>query len=110
MSAPLRAPRSHETTLENGLRVVVVPLAHLQGASLSVFVKVGPRYERAETNGISHFLEHMLFRGSPSYATAYELSFAAEALGGAIDAATYADFTHYQLGVPREHATRALDL
>ncbi len=110
MSAPLRAPKSHEATLENGLRIVVVPLAHLQSASLSVFVKVGPRYERAETNGISHFLEHMLFRGTPSYATAYELSFAAEGLGGAIDAATYADFTHYQLHVPREHATRALDL
>ena len=110
MSAPLRAPQSFEATLENGLRVVVVPLPHLQGASLSVFVKVGPRYERPETNGISHFLEHMLFRGTPSYATAYDLSFAAEQLGGAIDAATYADFTHYQLGVPSEYATEALDL
>ncbi|MFT3926225.1 MAG: pitrilysin family protein [Myxococcales bacterium] len=107
---PLRAPQSFEATLENGLRVVVVPLGHLQGASLSVFVKVGPRYERAETNGISHFLEHMLFRGTPSYPTAYDLSFAAEQLGGAIDAATYADFTHYQLGVPREHAGKALEL
>lgn len=110
MSAPLRAPQSFEATLENGLRVVVVPLPHLQGASLSIFVKVGPRYERPETNGISHFLEHMLFRGTPSYATAYDLSFAAEQLGGAIDAATYADFTHYQLGVPSEHATEALAL
>jgi predicted Zn-dependent peptidase len=99
-----------QTTLANGLRVVVVPQAHLQGATLSVFVKVGPRYERIETNGISHFLEHMLFRGTPLYSTPYQLSFAAEALGGTLDAATYADFTHYQISVPGEHAAAALGL
>jgi predicted Zn-dependent peptidase len=104
------APRSFERTLQNGLRVIAVPQPHLQSASLSLFVKVGPRYERPETNGISHFLEHMLFRGTPEYPTAYDLSFAAEALGGTIDAATYADFTHYQLTVPRELAEAALDL
>ncbi len=106
----LRATRSIEAVLANGTRVVSVPQPHLQGASLSVFVKVGPRYEQPETNGISHFLEHMLFRGTPRYATAYELSLAAEALGGTIDAATYADFTHYQLHVPSERALEALDL
>ncbi len=106
----LRATRSVEAVLENGMRVVVVPQPHLQGASLSVFVKVGPRYEQPETNGISHFLEHMLFRGTPRYETAYDLSLAAEALGGTIDAATYADFTHYQLNVPSERALEALDL
>lgn len=106
----LRATQSHETVLENGLRVVVVPQTHLQGASLSVFVKVGPRYEQPETNGISHFLEHMLFRGTPRYETAYDLSLAAEGLGGTVEAATYADFTHYQLNVPAEHALPALDL
>lgn len=106
----LAPPRCLETTLHNGLRVVVVPQPHLQGASLSLFVKVGPRYERPDTNGISHFLEHMLFRGTPRYETAYDLTFAAEAIGGSLDAGTYADFTHYQIGVPREHADKALEL
>ena len=96
--------------LPNGLRVLVVPQTHLQGATLGLFIKVGPRYERSETNGISHFLEHMLFRGTRHYASAYDLTFAAEAMGGTLDAATYADFTHYQISVPSEHAGAALTL
>jgi predicted Zn-dependent peptidase len=100
----------HRHTLQNGLRVLVLPQPHLQGATLSVFVKVGPRYESEATNGISHFLEHMLFRGTRRYASPYELTFASEALGGMIDAATYADFTQFQLSVPRERAREALTL
>jgi predicted Zn-dependent peptidase len=97
-------------TLENGLRLIAVPQPHLQGATLSLFVKVGPRYERREKSGISHFLEHMLFRGTAKHATPYELAYAGEALGGTLDAATYADFTHYQISVPREHAADAVEL
>jgi predicted Zn-dependent peptidase len=96
--------------LTNGLRVIVLPQPHLQGATLSVFVKVGPRYETRETNGISHFLEHMLFRGTKQFASPYELTFASEALGGMIDAGTYADFTQFQLSVPKECAADALRL
>jgi predicted Zn-dependent peptidase len=100
----------HERILRNGLRVVVVPQPHLAGATLSVFVKVGPRYEQPETSGISHFLEHMLFRGTRSFDSTYALSFASENLGGMIEAATYADFTHFQLSVPAEHTREALGL
>jgi predicted Zn-dependent peptidase len=100
----------YERTLSNGLRVVVVPQPHLAGACLSLFVKVGPRYEQPETSGISHFLEHMLFRGTRRFDTTYALSFASESLGGMIEAATYADFTHFQLAVPAEHGAEALGL
>jgi predicted Zn-dependent peptidase len=102
--------RSVEHTLANGLRVVVVPQPHLQGATLSLFVKVGPRYEQRALNGVSHFLEHMLFRGTARFDSAYQLSLESERLGGTIEAATYADFTHYQLSVPSELAEHALDL
>jgi predicted Zn-dependent peptidase len=105
-----RSTQIEQITLSNGMRVVVVPQPHLLGATLSVFVKVGPRYEQLEKNGISHFLEHMLFRGTPRYATTYELSYAAEALGGSLEAATYADFTHFQISVPAEHSAEALRL
>jgi predicted Zn-dependent peptidase len=108
VSAPQSAPI--ERVLANGLRVVVVPQPHLSGATLSVFVKVGPRYERREKSGISHFLEHMLFRGTRRFDSAYALSFASESLGGMIEAATYADFTQFQLSVPSEHALPALAL
>lgn len=113
MSGPELASSLHppsEHTAENGLRIVVAPQPHLQGATLSVFVKVGPRYERREVNGVSHFLEHMLFRGTPRFESAYALSLAAEQLGGTLEAATYADFTHYQISVPREHAEAGLAL
>jgi len=115
-STPARAPGSPrpgapiEHVAANGLRTVIVPQPHLQGATLSVFVKVGPRYERQEVNGVSHFLEHMLFRGTARFESTYALSVAAERLGGTIEAATYADFTHYQISVPREHAEAALEL
>lgn len=99
-----------EHTSENGLRIVVVPQPHLQGATLSLFVKVGPRYERPAVNGVSHFLEHMLFRGTQHFANAYELSLASERLGGTLEAATYADFTNYQISVPHEHAEAGLEL
>jgi predicted Zn-dependent peptidase len=101
---------AEERSLSNGLRVVVVPQRHLSGATLSVFVKVGPRYEQRAQSGISHFLEHMLFRGTRRYDSAYALSFASESLGGMVEAATYADFTHFQLSVPHEHAREALGL
>ncbi len=104
------APKPLMETLPNGLSVWVSPQLHLQSASVSLFVKVGPRYERAETNGISHFLEHMLFRGTPRYETAYALTYAAESIGGSLDAATHADFTHYQISVPAEHTLPALEL
>lgn len=104
------AVAAEERRLENGLRVVVVPQRHLAGATLSLFVKVGPRYERRAQSGISHFLEHMLFRGTRRFDSAYALSFASESLGGMVEAATYADFTHFQLSVPAEHAIEALSL
>ena len=110
MSALARAPRPVEQVAENGLRVMAVPQPHLQGATLSVFIKAGPRYERREVNGVSHFLEHMLFRGTARFASAYELSLAAEQLGGTLEAATYADFTQYAISVPSEHAEAGLDL
>ncbi len=110
MSAPAPLPLPLERTASHGLRVLVVPQSHLQGATLSLFVKVGPRYEHRERNGISHFLEHMLFRGTPRFASTYELSLAAESLGGTLEAATYVDFTQYQISVPKEEAERGVEL
>ena len=54
---------SESLTLGSGPRVRLIPLPHLQSATVSFFLRVGSRYETAETNGLSHFLEHMLYRG-----------------------------------------------
>ncbi len=89
-------------TLGNGLRVRLIPLPHLQSATASFFVRVGSRYENATTNGLSHFLEHMLYRGTETHPAAHDLNLAIERLGGTLDAATHVDFTSYDLTLPPE--------
>ena len=97
-------------TLPSGLRVRLIPLPHLQSATISCFVRVGSRYETAETNGLSHFLEHMLYRGTERHPAAHELSLAIERLGGTLDAATHVDFTSYELTLPSETIAQGTEL
>lgn len=89
-AATATAPVSRHL-LDNGLAVVLCPRPHLSQAHVSVYFGVGSRHETAATNGITHFLEHMLFRGSRSYRDATALNAAAEDLGGFLDGATYRD-------------------
>jgi predicted Zn-dependent peptidase len=98
----LPALPSESFTLGNGLRVRIIPLNHLQSATASFFVRVGSRYESRATNGLSHFLEHMLYRGTERHPGAHELNLAIERLGGTLDAATHVDFTSYDLTLPPE--------
>lgn len=94
--------------LANGLPLVVAPLPHLHTATLMVGVRVGSRHESPALAGISHFLEHMLFRGTQEHPTAHDFNLAVEELGGTLQAATRADFTTYELTVPPEHAAEGL--
>jgi predicted Zn-dependent peptidase len=89
----------HQTTLANGLRTVTVELPHLHSASLVVYAKVGSRYETPRDNGLSHFLEHMLFRGTDRHPSSYALNFAIEELGGTLYAETGRDYSLYQIGL-----------
>jgi predicted Zn-dependent peptidase len=99
--------RHHERVLANGLKVIVVPTRAAHRAVLSMLFRVGSRYETAEDNGISHFLEHMLYRGSPSFKTAHEQALAFEGLGGSLYAATQADYGSMSLSLPPESLVRA---
>lgn len=97
-------------TLPSGLQVRLIPLPHLQSATISCFVRVGSRYETAETNGLSHFLEHMLYRGTELHPAAHDLSLAIEKLGGTLDASTHVDFTSYDLTLPTETIAQGTEL
>jgi predicted Zn-dependent peptidase len=90
----------HRSGLPNGLRVITVPQPHLHSASIAVLVKVGARHENARDNGVSHLLEHMLFRGSARYPSAYALNRAIEELGGTLHGATHSDFTLFEVMLP----------
>jgi predicted Zn-dependent peptidase len=99
--------RHHEEVLANGLQVLVVPTRAAHRAVLTMLFRVGSRYETTENNGISHFLEHMLYRGSPSYKTAHEQALAFEELGASLYAATQADYGSMSLSLPPESLARA---
>jgi predicted Zn-dependent peptidase len=101
---------SESFVLGSGLRVRLVPLPHLQSASASFFVRVGSRYETVATNGLSHFLEHMIYRGSDAHPAAHELSLAIEGLGGTLDAATHVELTSYDLTLPSETIAKGIEL
>ncbi len=91
--------RHVKDVLPNGLRVVTVELPHLHSAALVVYAKVGSRYESPRDNGLSHFLEHMLFRGTSRHPSSFDLNFAIEELGGTLYAETGRDYSLYQISV-----------
>src|ERR1700729_1343428 len=78
-----------------GGHVVVVPLPHLHRAHLGLYVRTGSRFESVASSGISHFLEHMLYRGTAKLASAHEVNLAFEKLGGSLYAATQVDWAVY---------------
>lgn len=90
-------------TLANGLRVITVEMPHLHSAEMVFYVGAGGRHEAAETAGISHFLEHMLFRGSEEYPTSLELERAFEAIGGAANASTDAETSCFHSRLHPDH-------
>ena len=89
-------------TLSNGLPVVVVPQPALHRAHVALYVRVGSRFETPKLNGISHFLEHMLYRGTPRLPRAHDVNLAVESLGGYLYAATQVDFGVYSITLPAE--------
>ena len=100
----------YKDVLENGLRVVTVELPHLHSASLVMYARVGSRYESPADNGLSHFLEHMLFRGTDGHPDAYRINHAIEGLGGTLYAETGRDYSLYQLSLPPESLPAGIEL
>jgi predicted Zn-dependent peptidase len=96
--------------LDNGLTVQLVPLPHLHSAFVGHYVRVGSRHEARATNGLSHFLEHMLFRGCEGFRTPGELNAAIEDLGGQWEGFTTRDYTGYQTSVHPSGAAEAIEI
>jgi predicted Zn-dependent peptidase len=100
--------RCSKKTLANGLRIMAVQLPHLHSAEIAIYLKVGSRNDPPGKEGLSHFLEHMLFRGTADYATTLELETAFEVLGGSVNAATDADSTCFYTRIHPRHAVEGL--
>ena len=96
-------------TLPNGLRVLAQHVPATYSVVLGVFVHVGSRDEEPRLAGISHFVEHMVFKGTQRR-TAFDLALALERVGGSLEAHTTKEYTCFYTRVLREHFDLALDV
>src|SRR6202142_3396398 len=94
----------------NGLRVVVAPLPQLHRVHVALWARVGSRFETPEDNGISHFLEHMIYRGTRRVPSAHAVNLAFERLGGSLFASTQVDHGIFSLTLPPESLPEACAL
>jgi predicted Zn-dependent peptidase len=99
-----------KSVLSNGLRVVTATVKHLQSAAIGVFIGAGSRYEEAGQSGVSHFIEHMCFKGTQRRPTSREISEAIEGVGGILNGATDKELTIYWCKVARPHLSLATDV
>ena len=98
-----------KVTLKNGVRLMMIPMEGVNSVATSVMVSVGSRYETVEINGISHFLEHMVFKGTKKYPTTEDVN-TIERAGGLQNAYTDIDITNYHNKVLSTDWSLALDI
>lgn len=103
-------PKAHKTTLPNGVRILVVPVKNNPTVTVQVFVATGARAEEKKLNGISHFLEHMCFKGTTRRPSAKIISTELEALGASNNAFTSEEMTSYYAKARVEHFDKILDV
>src|SRR3989338_7843862 len=97
-------------TLTNGLRVILAPLPAFRPVTALVLCAAGSRYEIAATNGISHFLEHMFFKGTNKRPKASDISHALDAIGADYNAFTGKETTAYHIKSASQHLPLLLDM
>jgi predicted Zn-dependent peptidase len=97
-----------KTTLKNGLRVVTEQIPAYRSVSLGIWVKTGSRMESAANNGISHFIEHMLFKGTKRH-SAKDIAELFDGIGGNVNAFTAKEYTCYYAKVLDQHLPIAVD-
>ncbi|SER57047.1 M16 family metallopeptidase [Salisediminibacterium halotolerans] len=94
---------------DNGLRVVYEPIEHVRSVAIGIWVHTGSRYETAETRGMAHFIEHMLFKGTKTR-SAQQIAEEFDAVGGQVNAMTSKEYTCFYAKVMDTHAEKALDI
>ncbi len=97
-------------TLKNGLRVILAPMKETQTMTVLMMIGTGSRYETRKQNGLSHFLEHMFFKGTKKRPTSLSISEELDAVGGDYNAYTAKDRTGYYAKVDAKHGDIALDV
>src|SRR5580692_9948272 len=110
MTSPITPVRDIEmTSLANGVRVITEAMPHVRSVSVGVWIGSGSRRESTEQNGISHFIEHMLFKGTTTR-SAEDIARSVDSLGGNLDAFTAKEMVCYNTKVLDEHLPIAMDV
>ena len=99
-----------KTVLNNGLRIVTSAMPHTRSVCISIFIGAGSRYEQPHEAGLSHFVEHLCFKGTEKRPTAKEISETIDGVGGVLNGGTDKELTVYWVKVARPHYLVALDL
>lgn len=97
------------TTLPNGLTILTEKMDHVRSVAMGVWIRAGSRHELPEVNGISHFVEHMVFKGTKSR-SAQRIAREVDAIGGNLDAFTGKETVCFNIKVLDEHVPTALDV
>ncbi len=97
-------------TLENGLRIILTPMPAVRSVTAIILCGAGSRYEKKETNGVSHFLEHMFFKGTEKRPTASDISHALDEIGADYNAFTGKETTGYHIKAASQHLPLIVDM
>lgn len=97
-------------TFSNGLRLVAIPMKNTKTVTVLVMVGVGSKYETKKINGISHFLEHMFFKGTQRRPTPKDITETIDRVGGKINAFTGEEYSGYCVKIDQNHLDTALDI
>lgn len=97
-------------TLKNGLTLITIPLSHLDSVTTLVAVGAGSRYETKKINGVSHFLEHMFFKGSAKFPSAEAIANLIDGIGAINNAATSKEYTYYWIKSASNHLELASNI
>ena len=100
----------HRDELPSGLPVVTVETPHLHSAMVTVYVRIGSRYESAANSGVSHLLEHLFFRGSRRFRDTVRMNARVEAVGGNLNGVTMRDLSYYYTPVHPSGVPVALEV
>src|SRR5216683_7082824 len=97
------------TTLPNGVRVISETMPHVRSVSVGLWVGIGSRRETAEQNGLSHFIEHMVFKGTTKR-TAEDIARSVDSVGGNLDAFTAKELVCFNTKVLDQHLPLAFEV
>ncbi len=100
----------NKTILSNGLRIITIPMTDNPSVTVLVMVETGSKYETKEINGISHFLEHMVFKGTPRRPKASDISRELDSIGAQCNAFTSHEYTGYYAKAGSQHLDTVIDV